>query len=228
MKDKLHARRDDIPKRKDADEETEARGERHVGEPSMPAGEHSEVTGEKQGSDVDRLLEYLDSHLGDRIDAAIRKHLDSKSDEGKGEPEDEEQKRECSCPRINGQAAVVIDGPRPRPGQARRFASPRCARLAGLTRPHPWTLCCDALDAERRPHDRSCKLHQHSELARRAVVQRLVRMNGIVVLKPTIEPCQHRCSVGSRVNARIVAFESLHESLGHAVRLRALDWRGSR
>jgi hypothetical protein len=51
-----------------------------------------------------------------------------------------------------------MGGPRLRSRQARRFASPRCARLAGLTRPHPRTLGCHAVDAQRRPRSRSSPL----------------------------------------------------------------------
>jgi hypothetical protein len=64
-------------------------------------------------------------------------------------------KEECSCPGITGQGVVVRGGPRLRSRQAKRFAFPRGARLAGLTRSPPWTQCHHAVDAPRRPRSRS-------------------------------------------------------------------------
>ena len=54
-----------------------------------------------------------------------------------------------------------------------------------------------------------------SELARRAVAERFVRMDRIVVLKPAVELAQDTGRVGSRIDLGVVAFERLYESLGH-------------
>src|SRR5690349_2174686 len=70
-------------------------------------------------------------------------------------------------------------------------------------------------------------LDQGTEFAWRSVAERLVRMDGVVVLEPRFELLHHRCRIGPWANLRIVALEGLHERLCHAVGLRALGLRAA-
>ena len=70
--------------------------------------------------------------------------------------------------------------------------------------------------------------YRAAELARRSVTERLMRMNCIIVFEPAIELLHHRRGIRPRTDPRIVPLEGLHEGLGHAVRLRALNRRGAR
>jgi hypothetical protein len=56
-----------------------------------------------------------------------------------------------------------------------------------------------------------------SELARRLVAQRPVRVDCVVMLEPDVELAQHSYGIGARTNPGVIALESLHKSLGHAV-----------
>src|SRR5215470_15623799 len=71
-------------------------------------------------------------------------------------------------------------------------------------------------------------LHEGAELAWRAIAQRLVWMDGVVVFEPTVELTEHRRRIGPWMEACVVALEGLHEGLRHAIRLWALDRRGKR
>src|SRR5215831_19639345 len=66
------------------------------------------------------------------------------------------------------------------------------------------------------------------ELARRAVAERLVWMDRIVMLKPAVELAQDARRVASRIDPCVVAFERFYKGLGHAVGLRAFDRRCTR
>src|SRR6516162_8013787 len=63
-----------------------------------------------------------------------------------------------------------------------------------------------------------------SELARRAVAERFVRVDR-VVLKPAVELAQDTCRVEARIDACVLAFERFDKGLGHTVGLWTLDRR---
>src|ERR1700752_1224436 len=61
-------------------------------------------------------------------------------------------------------------------------------------------------------------LHEMSpKLARRAVVQGLVRVNRIVMLKPAIKLVKHSCRIRTSADPCIIALERLHKSFGHSI-----------
>src|SRR3954454_15613086 len=61
------------------------------------------------------------------------------------------------------------------------------------------------------------------ELARRAVAQRFVRVDRIVMAEPRIELAQHAVRVGLGADACVIPLDGFDEGFGHAIRLWALD-----
>src|SRR5215471_489331 len=73
------------------------------------------------------------------------------------------------------------------------------------------------------------RLHEvFPELVWRAVAQRLVRMDGVVMLEPRVELAQHTGRIGFRADPRVIPLDGFDEGLGHTVRLGALDRRRAR
>src|SRR5688572_28880094 len=66
------------------------------------------------------------------------------------------------------------------------------------------------------------------ELARRAVAQRFVRVDRIVMSEPRIELAQYAIRVRLRADPRVIALDGLDKGFGHAILLRALDRRRAR
>ena len=50
-----------------------------------------------------------------------------------------------------------------------------------------------------------------------------MRVNGVVVLHPTIDESKGGSGIWDRADPDVIALEGLHECLGHAVAFRAFD-----
>src|SRR5580704_12740816 len=66
------------------------------------------------------------------------------------------------------------------------------------------------------------------ELAGRAVTQRFVRVDRVVMAEPQTQPAQHTVRVWLGADASVIALDGFDEGFGHTIRLRALDRRRAR